>query len=79
MFITVMQVLVIYIFGVTAFTNPFAITVVVCLLLLFIFPCLLFSAAFSYLFDRMETAQSVFSQVCSWMGYIMGLAVSGFS
>jgi hypothetical protein len=60
---TVMEIVVILAFNVPAFTNPYALTVTLFLLVLFILPCLLFSAAFSYLFDRMETSQSVFSQV----------------
>ncbi|XP_035703760.1 ATP-binding cassette sub-family A member 8-B isoform X2 [Folsomia candida] len=73
--ITLMEIVVILAFNLTAFTNPYAITITLGLLILFIFPCLLFSAAFSYVFDRMETAQSVFSQLCSWMGMIVGIAM----
>lgn len=82
--ITVMQIVTVVAFGVSSFANPFALTVTVVLLLLYIMPCLLASAAFSYLFDRMETAQTVFSQVCSWTGLLFGIAVrfkifSGFT
>jgi hypothetical protein len=74
-----MEIAIIYAFDVEAFTNPYAITITVVLLILFILPCLLFSAVFSYFFDRMESAQAVFSQVCSMMGYLFAIAVSGFS
>lgn len=70
-----MSIVVIVAFSVSALTNPYAITVLISLLILFIFPLFLFSAAFSYVFDRMETAQTVFSNVCSLMGSIIGIAM----
>ncbi len=77
--VTLSQIALIYIFQLAAFMNPYALTITTVLLLLFIVPSLLFSTWFSYLFDRLESAQSVFSPISSWMGTIAGVVVSCLS
>jgi hypothetical protein len=76
LFVTLMEIAIIYAFNVGAFTNPYAIIITVVLLIMFILPCLLFSAIFSYFFDRLESAQSIFQPLCYFTGMICAAAVS---
>jgi len=55
--------------------NPYAFTVTTVLLIIFIFPSMLFCAVFSYAFDKMETAQSCFIQIASLGGFIVSAVV----
>ncbi|ODM93723.1 ATP-binding cassette sub-family A member 5 [Orchesella cincta] len=70
-----MQIGLIYIYALPAFMNPYAMIVSVFLLLFFIPSCLLFSTAVSYFFDRLESAQSIFSPISSWAGTLFGIAI----
>ena len=63
------------IFQVEALTNPYAMTILAGMFLLYIIPSQLFGASFSYLFDSLETAQAVYSQVASWAGMIVAIVV----
>lgn len=73
--ITMLQIGLILAFSLSPFMNPYAMIVTITLLLLFIPSCLLLSTIFSYMFDRLESAQSIFSPVSSWMGTLAGIGV----
>lgn len=70
------QLAMIFVFQVEAFMNIYAMTVLLGLLLLYLIPSQIFNVLFSYLFDRMETAQTVFSQIAHWGGSVVAFAVS---
>jgi len=72
----VMQVAIVYAFNVEAFTNVYAAMTMIILLMTCILPTLLFTAAFSYLFNKMESAQRVFFNISVIAGYFCMLLVS---
>jgi hypothetical protein len=74
--VTLLQLGLIWIFQIQSFMNYAAFIVTTVLLIMFIAPSLLFSTVMSYGFDKMETAQSVYSQIASWSGTIVSIIVS---
>lgn len=75
MFVTVLQLSMVFIFSIEAYTNGYAFTMLFILLALFIPSSLLFSAVFSYAFNTLEAAETVYSQLASWSGTMVGIVV----
>ncbi|CAG7816037.1 unnamed protein product [Allacma fusca] len=72
---TVSQVVLITSFGVEAYMNPYSMVVITGIILLFIIPALLFSSIFSYMFDKPDSAQSIFSAATTYSGMIMLIVI----